>query len=189
MRNQRLISTIIPILLLCASPARAEIVDVKYRGRVDLASFACTDVIRSSFIRRVCFDTAKSYMVISLNGTYYHYCSIPASTVDALLGADSMGRFFNAQVKGQYDCRLASISGSPSVQLHIALSLHERREPSKICVRPEPARDEGFARAFPKGIWITTRNSVMQIAQGCNVGRHDADPTPSRSPVSSCTSR
>jgi KTSC domain len=53
----------------------------------------------ASFIRRVCFDKANSYMVISLNGTYYYYCSIPASTVDSLMGADSMGRFFNAQSK------------------------------------------------------------------------------------------
>jgi hypothetical protein len=89
----RLINTIILLLLLSASPALAETVDVKYRGPLDLAPFACTDVARSSFIRRVCFDKAKSYMVISLNGTYYHYCSIPTSTVEALMDADSMGRF------------------------------------------------------------------------------------------------
>ncbi len=75
------------LLLLSASLALAETVDVKYRGPLDLAPFACTDVARSSFIRRVCFDKAKSYMVISLNGTYYHYCSIPTSTVDALMDA------------------------------------------------------------------------------------------------------
>lgn len=102
---QRLIKTAI-LLLLCACPAFAETVDIKYRGPLDLALFACTDVTRSSFIRRVCFDKAKSYMVISLNGTYYHYCSIPATTVDALMAAPSMGRFFNGEVKGHYDCRL-----------------------------------------------------------------------------------
>src|SRR5260221_14179207 len=106
MRGQRLINTIISTLLLCTCSASAEVIGVKFRGPLDLTPFACTDVTRSSFIRRVCFDKSKSYMVISLNGTYYHYCSIPATTVDALLSADSMGRFFNAQVKGQYDCRL-----------------------------------------------------------------------------------
>jgi len=106
MRGQQLINTIIPTLLLCTCSASAEVIDVKYRGPLDLTPFACTDVTRSSFIRRVCFDKSKSYMVISLNGTYYHYCSIPATTVDALLSADSMGRFFNAHVKGQYDCGL-----------------------------------------------------------------------------------
>jgi KTSC domain len=106
MRCQRLINTIIPLLVLCASPARSETVDIKYRGPLDLAPFACTDVTRSSFIRRVCFDRAQSYMVISLNGTYYHYCSIPTSTVEALMDAESMGRFFNTHVKGRFDCRL-----------------------------------------------------------------------------------
>jgi KTSC domain len=95
MRYRQPINIAIP-LLLCACPALAETVDVKYRGPLDLAPFACTDVTRSSFIRRVCFDKAKSYMLISLNGTYYHYYSIPPSTVDALMAADSMGRFFNA---------------------------------------------------------------------------------------------
>jgi hypothetical protein len=52
----RLINTIILLLLLSASLALAETVDVKYRGALDLAPFACTDVARSSFIRRVCFD-------------------------------------------------------------------------------------------------------------------------------------
>jgi hypothetical protein len=56
----RLINTIILLLLLSASLALAETVDVKYRGPLDLAPFACTDVARSSFIRRVCFDKAKA---------------------------------------------------------------------------------------------------------------------------------
>jgi hypothetical protein len=106
MHYQQLTNTIILLLLLCASPALTETVDIKYRGPLNLAPFACTDVTRSSFIRRVCFDKAKSYMVISLNGTYYHYCNIPAIAVDALMAAPSMGRFFNAEVKGHYDCRL-----------------------------------------------------------------------------------
>jgi hypothetical protein len=97
---------IIPLLLICASPALAETVDGKYRGLVDVAPFNCTDVTRSSLVRRVCFDKGKDYMLISLNGTYYHYCSIPENTVSALLAADSMGRFYNTQVKGRFDCRL-----------------------------------------------------------------------------------
>jgi KTSC domain len=94
------------ILALISSWAIAEEVDVKYRGPLDLAPFQCTDVTRSSFIRRVCYDKRERYMLISLNGTYYHYCNIPESTVAALMNSDSMGRFFNAQVKGHFDCRL-----------------------------------------------------------------------------------
>lgn len=92
---------------LCAGPslARAESVDVKYRGEVDLKSFDCTDIARSSFIRRVCYDEANEYMLINLSGTYYYYCAIDDGTVSALLAADSMGRFFNASIKGNFDCR------------------------------------------------------------------------------------
>jgi hypothetical protein len=91
---------------LLASVAIAETVVPKYGEAVDLAPFSCSDVTRSSFIRRVCFDKAKSYMLIRLKDTYYHYCNIPENTVTALMTADSMGRFFNAQVKGNYDCRV-----------------------------------------------------------------------------------
>jgi hypothetical protein len=45
-------------------------------------------------------------MLINLNGTYYHYCQIDADTVAALKTADSMGRYFNAEVKGHFDCRI-----------------------------------------------------------------------------------
>ena len=83
----------------------AEIVQVKYRGPVDLGPFDCTYVTRSSFIHRVCFDKANSYMLINLAGTYYHYCEIDNGTVAALMSAESMGRFYNSAIKGHFDCR------------------------------------------------------------------------------------
>ena len=98
------------IVIFCAmwiaSGATAETIVPKYGEPVPLASFSCSDVTRSSFIKRVCFDKANSYMLIKLKDTYYHYCDIPESTVTALMTADSMGRFFNANVKGNYDCRV-----------------------------------------------------------------------------------
>jgi hypothetical protein len=88
---------------------RSETVDVKYRGPVDVAPFACTSIDRSSFIRRVCYDHANSYMVVSLNGTYYDYCNIDSATVGSFLAADSMGRFFNASIKDHFDCRTGNV--------------------------------------------------------------------------------
>jgi hypothetical protein len=67
-------------LSVCCSVASAESVYVKYRGQVDLKPFDCLDVTRSSFIQRVCYDRTNEYMLISLNGTYYHYCEIDPST-------------------------------------------------------------------------------------------------------------
>ena len=84
--------------------SKAETVDVKYRGQLDLKPFACTTVERSSFIRRVCYDTANAYMLVSLNGTYYHYCDIDEGTMKSFLAAPSMGSFFNASIKGHFAC-------------------------------------------------------------------------------------
>ncbi|MGN8547105.1 KTSC domain-containing protein [Bradyrhizobium sp. 13971] len=91
-------------------PSRSETVVVKYRGPVDLKTFACGDISRSSFITRVCYDRAKEYMIIRLNSTYYHYCELPASLFNAFLEAPSMGAFYNQRIRGSgldgpFDCR------------------------------------------------------------------------------------
>jgi hypothetical protein len=87
------------------APAQAETVVVRYRGSVDLAPFECETITRSSFIERVCYDAGNAYMLIDLKGAWYHYCEIDKGTVSALLGAESMGRFYNAEIKGRFDCR------------------------------------------------------------------------------------
>jgi hypothetical protein len=92
------------LLILLAVPAHAETVDVKYGGPVDLKTFDCADVSRSSLVKRVCYDGPNQYMVISLNGTYYDYCEIDQGTVGALKSAVSMGLFYNASIKGRFDC-------------------------------------------------------------------------------------
>jgi hypothetical protein len=84
----------------------AETVNVKYRGPVDLAPFQCEFVSKSSLVTRICYDRKEQYMVIGLQGTYYHYCGIDGGTVAGLRGADSMGRFYNARIKGNFDCRI-----------------------------------------------------------------------------------
>jgi hypothetical protein len=78
------------IVLLFTAEVRSETVDVKYRGPVDLKTFECRDINRSSFIQRVCYDRAQSYMLISLKGSYYHYCELPSAMLEGLMGAPSM---------------------------------------------------------------------------------------------------
>ena len=90
--------------------AKAETIDVKYYGKLDLATFACTDVSRSSFINRACYDKAKRFMVVQLKTVYYPYCEMPTGTYDAFLSAPSMGKYYNANIKGTgqdgpFDCR------------------------------------------------------------------------------------
>jgi hypothetical protein len=86
---------------------------VKYYGSLDLRAFACTDITRSSFINRACYDKAKQFMVVQLKGTNYPYCEMPAATYDAFLNASSMGQYYNANIKdsgkdGPFDCRTHS---------------------------------------------------------------------------------
>ena len=89
-----------PFTLLMAVPAISETVDVKYRGAVDLKPFVCVDTPRSSFIQRLCYDKAQTYMLINLRGAYYHYCELPPSTFDAFMVAPSMGQFYNRNIRG-----------------------------------------------------------------------------------------
>lgn len=106
--NRRLAALLAAAALIFSSHglASAENVFVKYRGNVDLATFKCEDVTRSSFIHRVCYDAAERYMVILLQDTYYHYCEIDQATINALMEAPSMGQHFSAHVRGvPFDCR------------------------------------------------------------------------------------
>lgn len=96
-------------LFLILGQASAETVFVKYRGPVDLAPFKCETVTRSSLVRRVCYDSREQYMIINLQGTYYHYCEIDSRTVGQLLGAESKGRFYIAVIKGRFDCRIGRV--------------------------------------------------------------------------------
>jgi len=83
-----------------------EIVYVKYRGPVNLAPFNCEWVTRSSVVERLCYDPKEQYVIVNLGGTYYHYCEVPSGVVSEWRDADSMGRYYNAQIKGRFDCRV-----------------------------------------------------------------------------------
>jgi KTSC domain len=48
-------------------------------------------------------------MIVKLDETYYHYCDVDKATVDAFLAADSMGRCYNANIKGHFDCLTAHV--------------------------------------------------------------------------------
>ena len=48
-------------------------------------------------------------MLISLKGTFYHYYAIDAATVTALLQANSIGTYYNQNIKERFDCRVNKI--------------------------------------------------------------------------------
>jgi KTSC domain len=62
---------------------------------------------------RCSYDEKNTYMLINLSGTWYHYCEIDPGTVSSLLAADSMGRYFNTSIKGNFDCRTHRVPAYP----------------------------------------------------------------------------
>jgi len=94
------------ILTFISTGAMSESVYVKYRGDVDLTPFTCEWVSRRSVVKRLCYDQKEKYVSVQLKATYYHYCEVPSVVVSNWRNADSMGRYYNANMKGRYDCRI-----------------------------------------------------------------------------------
>jgi hypothetical protein len=101
-----LLALLCTTLMVLTVPGTAETVNVKYRGPVDLSPFSCEQITRSSLVKRLCYDRRERYVIVNLTGTYYHYCEVPPETVAAWQNSDSMGKFYNSQVKGNFDCRV-----------------------------------------------------------------------------------
>src|SRR5438105_3696532 len=99
------------LALLCIAPVTTETVEVRGRGAVDLAPFACTDTPRSTVVQRVCYDEARRDLLINVGGTYSEYCGLPASTFEAFVVAPSMGQFFRQRIAApgtQFACDIAN---------------------------------------------------------------------------------
>ncbi|MBR1200532.1 KTSC domain-containing protein [Bradyrhizobium sp. AUGA SZCCT0240] len=92
---------------LLATPVVSETIDVAGRSSIDLNSFECRDITRSSIVQRVCYDRARRHLIVAVKGAYDQYCDLPAETYDALLGAPSMGGFFNRHIRPASDARFA----------------------------------------------------------------------------------
>ena len=85
---------------LLTTPVVSETIDVGARGSVDLKNFECRDITRSSILQRVCYDRARRHLIVAVKGSYDQYCDLPAETYGALMGAPSMGQFFNRNIRG-----------------------------------------------------------------------------------------
>ncbi len=95
-------------------PARTNYVNVKYRDTtVDIAApyFEYLDTTGSSFIRGTWYDQGNKYMVINLDGEFYHYCGMPSSVWSNFKRAESFGRFYQQNIKDKYDCRQGYVPG------------------------------------------------------------------------------
>ena len=59
--------------------------------------------VSSSSIRTVGYDAkTRALEVEFLNGRVYRYADVPEVAFDALMGADSLGRYFNTNIRDHY---------------------------------------------------------------------------------------
>ncbi|MBR0775801.1 KTSC domain-containing protein [Bradyrhizobium diazoefficiens] len=84
---------------LMTAPVVSETVETTERQFVDLGTFECRDINRSTVLQRVCYDRAQQDLVVAVRGAYQRYCGVAPDTVQRLLGAPSMGRFFDQNLK------------------------------------------------------------------------------------------
>lgn len=83
-------------------------ITVKYRSDpVNIADprFFYLDGSSSSLVDVAFYDSADKYMIVSLNGTAYHYCGMPGNVWSGFTMASSLGSFYNSEIKGSFDCR------------------------------------------------------------------------------------
>jgi hypothetical protein len=94
---------------LAAAPIVSETIETAEHRPIDLATFECRVISRSTVLQRVCYDRAQQALIVAVGGVYDRYCGVPVDTVQRLLGAPSMGQFFNQNIKrevsgGRYAC-------------------------------------------------------------------------------------
>ncbi|WP_280695529.1 KTSC domain-containing protein [Kitasatospora sp. GP82] len=67
------------------------------------------DHVVSSCLRSVGYDAEEHVLEIEfVTSTVYRYTAVPRRVHRALLAADSLGRYFNREVRGRYEYRKVS---------------------------------------------------------------------------------
>jgi hypothetical protein len=104
-------SASVSVVTAAPSPASAHTphwLTIKYRSDpVDVAKrwFVYLDGGSSSLVDATFYDADNRYMIISLNGTAYHYCGMADGAWSEFTAASSLGSFYNDRIKGRFDCR------------------------------------------------------------------------------------
>jgi|COG998Drversion2_1049125.scaffolds.fasta_scaffold578617_1 hypothetical protein len=96
------------VLLLVNTPFAQEI-NVKYRDTtVDVGNghFEKLNLKPSSFVNEMYYNNKNRYLLVKLKNTFYHYCGLPPVVVENWINASSLGRYYNYNIKGNFDCRI-----------------------------------------------------------------------------------
>ena len=80
------------------TPQKEETAEVFDYSKVPMES------VSSSFIDAVGYSTEYEVLLIQINGTdLYQYNNVDISVYRSFINAESLGKYFNANIKGQYD--------------------------------------------------------------------------------------
>jgi hypothetical protein len=108
------------LLGLLASPVTSERIDIGGQGVVDLGTFECRDINRSTIVQRVCYEAAHNTLVVASRGVYDQYCGVPPETYAAFMVAPSMGFFLSRNIRtapdGRYRCEAPDIARRQSAR-------------------------------------------------------------------------
>jgi hypothetical protein len=95
------------LLLLCAIPAAAEVVEVK--GRRTSLDLANTQLLQQECNPSLCigdvyYDGDNEYLVFQYRGTYLHRCGVPEDVVDEWVNSNNLKKYYEKNIKSEYDC-------------------------------------------------------------------------------------
>jgi hypothetical protein len=97
---------LVALLVGISTASGQEYVWVQNRGLVDIEPLTCTNITRSNFLKRVCYDEQHDYLLVALNEKWLHYCEVDSSIVRAFIAADRAASFYNSNIRsGPFDCR------------------------------------------------------------------------------------
>jgi hypothetical protein len=91
------------ISTLIFSLSNAEKISVFNGTQYDLNNFNC-NFVTSSVLDRACYNSKDGIMVVQLKGKWYSYCSVSSYTFQNLVQAQSVGRYYNENVRGNFKC-------------------------------------------------------------------------------------
>lgn len=77
---------------------------ILYLSLLVSSSFAwgwCIDTPRSSFIQEICYSPSTLKLGVQIDETMYTYCGVSLGEATAFTTAPSLGRYFNAEIKGR----------------------------------------------------------------------------------------
>jgi hypothetical protein len=81
-----------------------EIVDLKYGDSINLSGYDSFDTSKSSFIEGAWYLNRTEHLILDLGTSNYEYCDVPKKIWNSFKNAESLGSYYNSNIKNVYSC-------------------------------------------------------------------------------------